>query len=417
MFSYFRRIYAGSVPKNVRENFNKISLMYLINGIFFGCYNPYWGIIARERFHAAAFWIALVFASQYIYGILSLIIAGFVPKGQEPLYAKYIRISASIFLILSVFMKTGPLFCLMLFVFHVTACYVLMDNTIFAYIFPIDIRSRMLGYAKMIYSLTSMIVTLLAGMFINITFFGFPLWKAFFILGGISLACCGFIMGKIKIQSHCEEKENPIKFFKDSFRLLKTDRFNITLIISGIFFTVGFNMFSTLFPIYQVDALRISTREVSVITVAGSIGLIFAYPLLGSFFSKMNPVKGWLWVYPFIVIYPLFYVFAGNSWYPLIIGYVLNQLFIVTNDIAWINLIIYLGGKEKIKEYQGLYAFFIGVRALIGLFVSSFIITQCEKMHFSIAVNLKIAFLWGIGFCFVSLLFMLPLLKQIRKKI
>lgn len=385
--------------------------MYIVNGIFYGCYMPFWGIIAREQFHAGAFWISLVFASQYIYGILSLIVAGFVPKGREPLYAKYIRIFASIFLILSAFMKSAPLFCTMLFIFHVSACYVLMDNTIFAHIFPINVRSRMLGYTKMVYSLTSMIITLLVGLCINIKFYNISVWQLFFILGGISLAVCGFIIGKIEIKDSAAEKENPFLYFKNSFRLLKTDRFNITLIISGIFFTIGFNIFSTLYPIYQVDALHISGKEVSLITVAGSIALIFAYPILGNFYSRMNPVKAWLWVYPLMVIYPLFFLFIGKSWYPLIIGFILNQAFVATNDIAWINIIIYLGGKDRIKEYQGLYAFFIGIRSLIGLFVSSYSINFCEKLSYGVAFNLKIAFIVGICFCIISYLFMIPIMK------
>lgn len=406
-------LYRSAIPKNIRQNFNIIVFMFFINGIFTGIYAPFWGIIAREQYKAGPFLIGLVLSAQYIYGIVAMIVSGFVPAGEEQKWSKNIRIVTSIFLILAPFMPNGVWFCVFLFLFHVTACYVPCDNAVFAYVFPLNIRAKMLGYTKMVQSIVSVIITLIAGMFINVTLFGFPLWKGMFVIAGLSMISVGFIIGRVKLQNvEHEEKVNPIEFIKNSFKLLEKDKFNTFLIISGVFFTIGYTIFTTLSPIYQVDILKISGREVSFITVGGSIALIIAYPFLGAFFSKLNPIKAWMCVYPLMVIFPLFYMFIGKSWVPLILGNILHQGFIVTNDIAWINIIIYLGGKEKIKEYQGLYSFFIGIRALIGLFVSTFIIEHCEKLNFTMAINYKIAFGISILFSIISAVLMIPVLRM-----
>lgn len=423
MIDFLKKIYADFIPENVRTNFNNIVFMYIINGIFSACYAPFWGYIAKSKFDAGPFWIALVLTAQSAYGVVSLIVTGFIPNGKEHLYSKYIRIIASIFLIISVFTPIfpaylqAPIFCSLLFCLHFTACYPPVDNAVFAKIFTDDIRTRMLGYGKMCHSVMSMIITILAGLVIDIAFYKISIWQIVFVVGGICLALCGVIMGRMKIPADNSVKDNPFVFIKNSFGLLITEKFNITLIVSGIFYTIGFNMFQTLYPIYQVDALNFTGKETSVLSVTASLTLIFAFPILGTFYAKKNPIKAWFFVFPLMIIYPLFYVFVGNSWFPLIIGNILNQAFLVTNDIAWLNMIIYLGGKNKVKEYQGLYAFFIGIRALLSLLVAPKVIEYCKTLNFDPTVNLKIAFLAGIGFCIVSLIFMLPMIKVAKNKI
>ena len=417
MIDALKKIYADSIPENVRKNFNNIVFMYLINGIFSACYAPFWGYIAKDRFDAGPFCIALVLTAQSAYGVISLVVTGFIPDGKEHHFSKYIRMIASIFLVLSVFtplfppMLRAPIFCSLLFCFHFSACYPPVDNAVFAKIFTLDIRTRMLGYAKMFHSVMSMIVTLLAGLIIDKIYYGISMWQVVFVIGGICLASCGLIMGRLNIRADNIKKDNPLVFIKHSFGLLNTDRFNIFLIISGIFYTIGFNMFQTLYPIYQVEALHLKGAQVSVLSVTASLTLIFAFPILGTFYAKKNPIKAWFFVFPLMIIYPLFYIFVGNCWWPVIIGNILNQAFLVTNDIAWLNMIIYLGGKDKVKEYQGLYAFFIGVRAFISLLAAPNVINFCKTLSFGNVTNLKIAFIAGIGFCVLSLIFMLPMIK------
>lgn len=407
----------ANIPKNLRYNFSQNVLMMIFNGLFLGCYSNFFGVIAREHFHAGAFWIAVVNASMTMSGIFGFFIAGFVSKGKEHIWCRYLRFFSSLCIITAGFIPNtyAKIFCILLGFLHLIACYGPLESTIYAYIYPIEHRIKLLGYVKMFQSITGMIVTLLVGLIINMTLMGIDVWRVIFVLGGIFFFLSGIPAGKMKINNIAEEKENPLTYIKQSLQIVVKEKFNIIFIISGILYTIGNVIFVTLFPIYQVDIMHINGREVSLIAVVGSIGNIVAYPFLGNFYNKINPLKAWLWAFPLMIIYPLIFVIAGINWYLLLPGILFWSMFVVTGDICWINLIIYFGGREKIKEYQGLYAFVMAIRSIIGLFVASYIIEKCEKLHFDLMINYRICFFIGIGFIFLAFLAYLPILKKLKK--
>ena len=410
--NYLKRKLLSTIPLQVRFNF-KINIYYMIStGIFTGCYGAFYGIIARDEFGAGAFWISLVVAAQYLSGLVSFFATSFVPKGKEGTYSRAIHIISSLFLIGSAFTNSPISFCFMLFLFHMVACYGPLEDSVYAYLYPLNIRSRMMGYTKIFSVGTSTLTTFLAGLIINLTFFGIGVWRGVFVIAGIFHAMRGIIrcFYKVKIEPETN-RQNPFIFIKKSFKLLVENKYNTVLIIVGVLLTSVITLFSTLFPIYQVDVLGLKGREVAILTIVNSAALIFAYPILGTVFSKLNPIKAWLFIFPFSVIYPLFYVFLGHSWYPLIIGIALYSAFGVVNDICWINLLIYFGGKDRLMEYQALYAFIGGFRAIIGLLASTFIINSCDKLQYSHTINLKISFLVGVGIMFLGYIIGLSLLK------
>ena len=403
------------LPKDVKYNFRINIIAMIFAGLFSGSYGAFYGVIAREEFHAGAFWIGLIFASMSITGVLGFIAAGFVPKGHEHIWSKYIHIISSIFLILTPISKNEKEFCILLFLFHLTACYSPLVGAITGYIYPLNLRSRLLGFSKTFSSLTNMILTLLVGSVINMQIYGIKCWGIIFVISGIFHAFLGIMRSKYKLTVESEAGEKFSVFLKNSLLLLKI-KHNIILIISGMVLTIGITMFSTLYPMFQVDALHINGKEVSVISVISSLSIIFTYPILGAFYSKKNPITAWFYIFPSAVILPLFYVFTVNSWYPLILGSMLNTFFAVTYDLAWLNLVIYLGGNNKIKDYQAFYALIMGIRAVIGLLISSWIINYCEHLSFGVSFNLKIGFIIGIVFIFISFLITLPLLSMKNKQ-
>ena len=388
----------------------------IATGIFGGCYASFYGIIARDEFNAGPFWISLIVAAQFLSGLVSSITTGFVPKGKEGIYSRAIHIFSSLFLIGSAFTNTAESFCFMLFLFHMVACYGPLEDSVYAYLYPLNIRSQMMGYTKIFSVGTSSVAVILAGLVINMTLFGIGVWRGIFVIAGIFHALRGIIRCFYKTDIVPDNtRPNPFSFIKKSFKLLVENKINIIIIISGILLTSAFTLFSTLIPMYQVDVLHLTGREVSILTVVSYISLLFAYPILGTFFTKTGPVKAWLFAFPFAITLPLFYVFLGNSWYPLIIGIVLYSGFSVAIDICWINLLIYLGGEDRLMEYQAFYAFVGGFRAIIGLLASTYIINTCDKMQFSHAINLKIAFLVGVGIMILGFFVCLGLLKFKKK--
>ena len=416
--NYIQKLYYNAIPSNLRYNFNISAAVMLLFGLFQGCYLNFYGLIVRQDYHVGPFWISLVIASFNFVGFLGLVVSSFAKKGKEHIYAKYIHIFSSIFLILCPFMKTGPWICIMLFIFHLATCYFPLENTVYGYVFPIEVRCKFLGYMKSCYGIAVMFVVLVAGSFIQVDVFGIPFWKYLFVLGGIFHIIRGFLFGLYKIPPlNFESSENPIGFIKKSFRLVKEEKINIPFIVSGLFYAVAVQGVSTLYPIFQVDILHFNGKILSVMTVISSICITVAYSFLGNLFNGTHPIKAWLWAIAFVVFTPFIFLFVnGFVWWILILEAFLHSFANAAGEIFWINSLIYLGGKEKIAEYQGLYTFIVGVRSFIAMFAVAFIINYCDKITQNHLINLKIAYSVLIGVIIICFVTCLPVLKMAKRR-
>ncbi len=424
--NYLKKIYHNAIPKDIRYNF-KINVIYLIfTGAFVGCYFPFFGIIARDKYGASPFLLNLITSAQYLAGLTGFLMASFVPKGKEGIYSRNIHIISSLFFIGAAFATKASAFCVMLFLFHMAACFTPLDNMVYALIYPTDIRAKIYGYVKIFYTATSFIVTAVLGFIVskdlyNVTLFNYNieeinLWRLVFFMGGIFFIGQGIARAYFKTDITPEEdRQNPFTFIKKSFKDIISQKANIYIIISGIFLTTVITASATLTTMYYVDIFHFTGKEISLLTIIGSVVIIFVYPLLGVFFNKMTPMKAWLYIFLFSATTPLCFIFIGKSWYPLIIMPILATGFNVCLDLCWINLLSYLGGKDKILEYQAFYDFINGIRAVIGLFAATFLINYCDKLNYSHTINLKISFMVCIGLLFIGFLIALNLLRFCQK--
>lgn len=418
MINRIKQIYLNSIPESIRHNFNLHVMCMIFTGLFCGCYANYYGVIAREHFHAGAFWIGLIGSAIYMSGLGSFWVASIATKGKEHIWCKNIRMISSLCLFGAAFIPNnlGKIFCVMCGLFHIVAAYGPLENTVYGYIYPLEHRSRMLGYLKMFLAVFGTGMTFAMGFLIDVTVCGIQMWRAVFLTGAIYFAFSGFFLGRMKLPNVKVETENPLLYMKTSLKLIWEEKCNIILIISSIFYTIAMTVFNTLYPMYQVDVMGIGGKEVGYIALVSSVMNIIGYPVMGTLFGKINPVKAWAFPAVLMIIYPLFFVFAGKCWQALLPGMVFWAIFNISNDICWINLSIYLGGKDRIKEYNGLYSLILGIRALIGLVAGSFIITQCEKLHFGLMNNYRLAFFTGIFLAILSLICYLPMIKLFRPR-
>ena len=416
--NYIQKLYYNSIPENLRYNFNLSAAVMLLAGLFQGCYLNFYGLIVRQDYHVGPFWISLVIASCYLNGFLGLIVSSFAKKGYEHIYAKFIHIFSSIFLILCPFMTTGPWICIMLFLLHFTLCYAPLENTVYGYVFPINVRCKLLGYTRSCYSIAVMLVILAIGSFIQVDVFGIPLWKYLFVLGGIFHIIRGFLFGLFRIPKlNFERDDNPIGFIKKSFRLIKEEKINIPFIISGLFYAIAVQGVSTLYPIFQVDILHFNGRILSIMAVISALSITIVYSLLGVLLNGTHPIKAWLWAISFVIFTPFIFLFVnGFAWWILILEAFLHSFANAAGEIFWINSLIYLGGKEKIAEYQALYTFIVGVRSFIAMFAVTFIISYADKITSNHLLNLKIAYFVLIIVVILSFVTCLPVLKMAKKR-
>lgn len=401
------------IPSDTRYNFIRDCIGNFYGGIFEGCYIPFIAIVGRKYFHLSPFQLSLLAAGIFVTGILGMLVSSAVPVNREHRYLALMGFVGAAFLIfLSPFVRysQGSLYTFMCMAFFVCASYGPLYQVIIERIYRPEIRSKLLGYAKSLLALASVICTALASMVIDINIRGFDVWRICFVIGGLATACSMyFCFWKFRMPFCGEKKENPLRFLGESFSLLWEDRTNTGVIIVGVFFTCAYMLINTLVPIYQNDILGIGPKEVTYLMLIQSVSWVFGYRIFGDYMHDNGAVKGLILTCAMGIIMAGGYILCGKNWLFLTVFYVPFGLFMAGEDIAWMNVLFYLSGGRKVTQYQSLNYFFISVRAIIGIIVATNIINYAEK------ININYKYIFGLAFVFFAVAIMM-LFCLFRKK-
>ena len=384
MFYNIKKRYLSEVPKDTRYNFIRDCIGNVYSGIFAGFYNPFIAIVGRKYFHLSPLQLSLLLAGGFMAGVLGMLVASFVPVNKENTYMAYMGFLGCAFIILMsplLSYSQSTLYTCMCLAYYVCASFGPLYQVIIQRIYRYEVRAKLLGYSKSLGAFAAIVCTAVAGLFIEKQYFGFDLWRLSFVLG--ALACCGnmyFCFYKIKMPKMDIQRDNPLKFLGQSFSLLKTDRLNTLLIVVGFFYTAAYMITNTLVPIYQNDVLKIGPKEVAVLTLIQNIGWTVGYPIMGKYITAKGPVKGLIMTCILGIIMTVSYILCPGSWKFLLIFYIFFGMFLSGNDMAWMNILLYIAPAEKSTEYQSLNYFFIAIRGFVGAAGATWIIGYAENI-------------------------------------
>ncbi|MBQ0104559.1 MAG: MFS transporter [Armatimonadetes bacterium] len=371
------------VPPENRENYIRDCFGNICTGVNGAFFINFFAVVAKKYLDASSFELALITSSIFFANIFSMIISGLVPPNKEHKFMALGDLLGSVLFIVSIpFIKSSVTFTVIFLIFRLFTAYAPLYVVTMAKIYNENVRPMLMGRAKCFYAVTSVALSAAGGWLINTKFCPFDSWRVVFIAAFIFYSLNAiFCYNKWKLRETDEKRENPFAFLKNSFLLLNTDTKNTWLIVSGFLFTFAFVLANTLAPIFQVDVMGISTKEIGILLLVQNLTLALGYPLSGKFIGEKGPVNGWIMSCILGVMLPLGYILVSGNWIYLCVFYAFNGFFMAVNDLAWMNLILLISGKEKMTQYQSLHYFFIAIRGIAGMLASTWLIDFAKNIH------------------------------------
>ena len=389
------------VPKDTVYNFKKDCIGNFYCGFYNGFYVPFIAIIGRKYFNCTPFQLSLLISVTFLSGFISMLVASWVPVNKENRYMAGMGIVGAMFIIcISPWVKSSVIYTAMAMSYSLCASFAPLFNVIVQRIYRDEIRARLLGYSNSLKALLSLVCSVIANIIIEKQFYGIDVWRILYIIAGLSVICnMYFCFWKLKMPKVESDRINSIEFLKDSFCLLKNDKLNTCLIISGVFYTCAYTLTNTLAPIFQNDILKIGPGKIAVLIFIQNLFCFIGYPLIGHYMQKYGAVKAWIITIFMGIIMAFGYgTCPVHFWQYLYFYYIFFGLFMAANDICWINLLLYIANGKKVTEYQTLHNFFMAVRGIIGIGVSAFIINEADKY----LINYKYVFYISVLFLIIS---------------
>ena len=402
------KMYARAIPKDLRYNFTIDFLSMSVYGISCGLLNPFFGLISRSELHASAFWIGVMSSAGAIAGLIAFFSTGIVPVNKELKFNGYTALIGRIAIMFLAFAGNAPVYCTLIFIATLFQCiggpqYAIVIQRIY----PIRYRASLMSYSRIAFAGFTLLFTVIGGFLIKA--FG---WRPIFFISGIFAIISTFVFLKYRVphidpNTISHENKSFKKYFSATFEILKRDKINTRLLISATFFAIGTVVVAILYPIYQADKLHMNTQQLSILTVIFNCVWLATFSFWGKYIDKKGPIKAYLIVSLLAISLPLNYFLATN-WTMLIVGNMLQGAFQSGFELAWFNLIIKLSKDGEENKYQGMHAFWGGIRGLIGVFGGTFIISFVEKS----TVDIKYIFLLGIVLIIISTFFLFDMLKH-----
>ena len=359
----------NSLSKEVREAFRKDALSCLIGGLYSGAIFPFVGFIARDRLHASAGVIGLMSAAPFVGSMLALFWAKAMCGKRKMPFTAYTWAVARFFFVLMVFARTPLIFALMFAVTQIGASLVSPPYAvIMKLIYPDDRRGRLMSYCRVGGASGAVLATFAVGPMLQK--WG-DSYRVIIPLAGVVGIISTLIFSTIKVPEDDNEPTPPLHtFLKETLGLLRTDRAFSWFCASVFVYGIGNLLLTPIFPIYQVDVLHIKATELAILMNMSQIVWMFSYMYWGPYVDRRTPLKGVLVNILLTTLVPLNYMFAHSAW-ALAPAFVVSGIVSAGTELAYFNSILYLSEPERTTQYQGLFAFLLGVRGTIAPFLAA----------------------------------------------
>jgi MFS family permease len=167
-------------------------------------------------------------------------------------------------------------------------------------------------------------------------------------------------MDVVRIQQRADESG----VFKESMSAIRLDG-AFQLLLLGIFvFEFSQLLPSSLFPIYQMERLRLTFDQIGLLSIVMSVASLLFNQVWGSVIDRYSAIPVMLLSALLGALYPLVYWLSS---YPLVIicGTFAAGASGAGMDLAWISYISRVSGRH-ISSYSGVYLTMVGVRGILA---------------------------------------------------
>jgi MFS family permease len=238
--------------------------------------------------------------------------------------------------------------------------------TILKEIYPDDKRATIMGYIRIGLAFASFVFTLLVGWLLKIVDFQY-----LFPVAGLIGAASALAFGSIRMSPVDDDAAKPTmsEFVRCTLGLLNEDRRFLWFMLVTFLFGFANVMAITVYPVFQVDELRITATQVAVLANATTLVWMFSFPYWGRYVDVRSPVKALAITIAITTLVPLNYFFATNGWM-LLPGALLYGTVLAAVELSYFNAVMCFTSDGRESHYQSLHSFATGIRGIIAPFVA-----------------------------------------------
>lgn len=352
-------------------------------GFFAGAVYPFFAVTA-VRLGVTGTLLAMITAAPFMGQLFAVYWGHRSDQGQKLPFVVISGILSRLMVILLAFVSKAEFFALFVILhFLLASIGGPAFTSLVRKIYPLQFRGQIMGRIQFIIGMVRVVVTYLAGLWLDAHGF-----TSLFIVAGSFGILSSLIFTRIK---EPQEKLPPRSRFslRNTFQLLKADRL-LRLAITGFFiFDLGNLILAPVYPLVQVNELGLTNLQIGQLAIFWIAGWFTTVPLWGWIIDHFQPLHS---IVISIIIFlgsPLIYFFQ-SPYYLLMLASFLGGAAGSSLELGWLNLMMKLGGARS-SQYSGLYLTMLGVRGLIGPLIGNSLLKVMVIYHiFMVTVGLLI---------------------------
>lgn len=409
--------FENRVPPKARDAYRKDTWSGVLGGVMTGLAFPFFAVIARDNLRASELEIALLTMAPVAGNVLLLVWASMMEGRRKMPFAVAAWVASRFLLIMILFATTSAVFVGIIVLFWIIASVAgPAYSALMKEIYPDGDRAKIMGYARVCTIFVISVFSLLAGQLLKVVSYRW-LFPAAAIIGIVSV----IPFSRIPTNEATGESDVPLwTFVKNSISILRKDK-RFRLFCDGIFIfgTANF-MAAPIYTIYQVDVLHVETGWASVYAVLTAIAGMFGYFFWGGYIDRKSPMSAVALCTLLGVTTPLAYCFATKAWMLIpimVIAGVINS----GADLAYFNGILHHAPKDRIAQYQSMFAGLMGVRGIIAPLLGAWLVRShfgrlvdvfvpnSEHAH---AISTRVVFVIAATIIFGAYIFQLSVIRR-----
>ena len=357
-----------SLDDITKFNFRIDALSAVSFGIFAGAFFPFFSITA-VRLGASGILLALITAAPFMGQLFAVYWGHRSDQGQKLPFIVTSGILSRVTLIILALTHNVEIFALLIVLHFLFAsagspAYAALMKKIY----PLQYRGQLMGKIQFIIGMCRVMVTYLAGIWLDM--YGY---RSIFIIAGIAGIISSLVYSRI------DEPEEYRRAVRQSFSIkvfIKTFRNDklLRLAIIGFFiFDLGNLILAPVYPLIQVNYMGLTNFEVGRLSIFWILGWFISAPIWGRVVDHYDPVRTiFIAIFLFMGL-QLIYLF-NSPYYFLMLASFLGGAAGSSLEVGWLNMMMNLGG-DKSSQYSGIYLTFLGLRGIIGPVIGNVLIS------------------------------------------
>jgi hypothetical protein len=324
--------------------------------------------VTLRRLHADSILVSYVALGSCISNLTTLFWAFVSTRGNKLAWTVYPTIFSRGVIIFSYFIEDPFIMTVLLFTYFFTETISIAPySAVMREAYPDEYRSQAMGYVRSISIGATLVGAALGGRLLDMG--GLYSYKWVFPLGGIFGVISSLIFMSIRLPSSKITQRIMVRQIYPVSQSIKNIITSSTLLyVFSIEFIVGLaNLIGIgVYPLFQVDILKLSNSAVGLLAVIQSIGgMVFLY-IWGRVNTGKVKYSSFMKIICIVPFISLFYLVAKNI-YPLCLSSLLAGICWNGWDILWFNYLLQSAGDDNLgKGYVGIRYTMLGVRSLLA---------------------------------------------------